>query len=198
MPGHHPSPSGRQLQNRATTGGYRIALVLITAMQLKHAPEQGRFAVTDQLSRFQRGALIERAVSHRPKPGRHARPSSLPKGLRREIVPYDSGCASPQANKNHPTCPSTPHRHPEGHLCRRRPARSAGVLRQRPLLVVHGTPNRNTPLGRQLAHQTGQDRVGLFPAYTNRSRGIDFSCAILASYQSSERASLCEVFRLIV
>jgi len=71
MPGHHPSPSGRQLQNRATTGGYRIALVLITAMQLKHAPEQGRFAVTDQLSRFQRGALIERAVSHRPKPGRH-------------------------------------------------------------------------------------------------------------------------------
>lgn len=69
MPCHHPSPSRRQLQNRATTGGYRLAL--ITAMQLKHAPEQGRFAVTDQLSRFQRGALIERAVSHRPKPGRH-------------------------------------------------------------------------------------------------------------------------------
>lgn len=42
--------------------------------------------------------------------------------------------------------------------------------------------------------QTGQDRVGLFPAYTNRSRGTDFSCAIFASFQSSERASLCEVF----
>ena len=151
MPCHHPSPSGRQIQNRATTGGYRIALVLITAMQLKHAPEQGRFAVTDQLSRFQRGALIERAVSHRTNLDDTRQTFLAPQRATQRNCAVRQRLCGPQANKNPPTCPSTPHRHPEGHLCRRRPARSAGVLRQRPLLVVHGTPNRNTPLGRQLA-----------------------------------------------